>query len=168
LLAETPGAPIPTAQIIVCEQSSRWAVALRWALAGAVAAGEEPIRLIATRSLSACWQQLRESPASLVAIEVPSGGRQELARRIAALPRSFPWARFIGLGRATEGPCGWRLRQLGAIHLVSSTRSVDSIVRVLHRHRHALPTAPTGLRRTIWQRMPWAEPAEPPGSEAMS
>ena len=87
------------ARLIVCERTGRWAVALRRELADA------GVRVWETRTLADCWNELAESPASFVVLEL-GGDVAGLLR-----PHGAPAAR-VPRGPAGRGgrPLAGRLR----------------------------------------------------------
>lgn len=147
------------AQLIVCERTSRWTTAFRWALKPAALGEGQRIRLIDVRNLDACRPYMREVQGSVVAIEAEVADRDELIVAATGFARWFPQSKVILLGSGALGDTIWILRELGIANVVPSIRDLTSTVRLVQRHLDRLPATPGGLRKQVWQRMPWSDTA---------
>ena len=78
------------ARLIVCERTGRWAVALRRELADA------GVRVWETRTLAGCREELEQSPASFVALEL-TGDLLALLRFMVRQSHDFPAARLAAV-----------------------------------------------------------------------
>ncbi len=87
------------ARLIVCERTGRWAVALRRELA---ATG---VRVWETRTLAGCREELEQSPASFVALEV-AGDLTGLLRFMVQQSRDFSAARLAAVADVDKGVRG--------------------------------------------------------------
>lgn len=141
---------MPAAQFILCEKSSRWAVAVR------AAQPESTLLIVQTRSLAQCEAALRESPASLVAVEVTAMALAAVLELIARAGRSFPAARFATLLDAGLESAEPLLREAGACEVFCSTREAASLARLASRHVALAPHEEIGWREAIASRLPWA------------
>jgi hypothetical protein len=142
-----------TARLIVCERTGRWAVALRRELAGA------GVRVWETRTLADCRNELVESPASFVVVEL---GRNVagLLGLLARQPRQFPAARMAVVADRPLADYEWLMREAGAIHFLSSPRRVGRLARLACRHLAQVPPLPQTLTERIWSSLPWGERGE--------
>ena len=89
---------MPTARLILCEKTSRWAVALRRAL------GSRQHVLTQTRSLAQCGRELASSPASLVAVECIADNLDQVLAAIGDWSRRYPHARLAAVAPAKRRP----------------------------------------------------------------
>ena len=141
-------------RLILCEESSRWAAAFHRALRTR-ASRYAAMRLHEVKTLGECFDALRRAPASVLAVEVSAANAVELAGRLATLPLWFPRAKLIVLGRLVRGEQEWRWRELGAVHVVSTTRSVTAAIALAERHVRLWPESEEGWKQRLWRRLPW-------------
>lgn len=139
---------------IICERSERWAAALRTPLA------RNGHRLVETRSLDDCWQEVAGRPRSLVALEATPANLESLLPWMRRLAAAFPHVRVIGLGCPALGAGQWVLREAGAVHVVHSPRQWLLLVRIADRHLGSAPGAEESDRQRIWRRLPWGDNAD--------
>lgn len=143
-------------ELIVCERSGRWAVALRAALADA-AVGP---RVRETRSLADCWQELARRPSSFVVAELTLSAADALADRLARLERQFPLAAVAVVADRSLAELEPLVRQAGAVHFVTSPREADALARLASRHLERAAAPRRSVRETVLARLPWAPPDE--------
>lgn len=139
-------------RLIVCERTSAWAVALRWALA------DSGLRVYETRTLADAWQQLVLCPASLLALELRGGNLGEIVRLLVQQRQTFPNAAMVVLARREHADCEWVLREAGAIHVVTSQRDLVPLARLVRRFIQQTSAPNRSLLETIWDRLPWGSP----------
>ncbi len=113
---------MPRAQLIVCETTSKWAVALRRHLrsVGDARVGE-------TRYLDDCWRQATASPASLVALEATAANLEPLVISMNRYRVRLPRVRAVVLADRCLAAGEWLLREAGAVHVVFSSRDLESL-----------------------------------------
>ena len=145
---------MPVARCIVCERSEKWAVALRLPLK---LVGH---RVVETRSLDDCWNEVVASPASLVGVEATTTNLESLVPWMQRLTAAFPRARVVVLGSRGLEAGQWLLREAGAVHVVFSPRQWQPVVRIAQRHLGVVPCPDDSERQRIWRRLPWADAAE--------
>jgi hypothetical protein len=169
---------MPDCDWIICEQSNRWAAALRMAAERDTATGGGCYRLREVRRLGELASELARRPASLVAVEVRDKNLGDVLAWLSAAERQFPWARCVALvdrslssENPTVGPdsedslhdvCD-TLREAGALEVAESPRRLRPLLE-LARH-HAMATAqhqaivaenvPFALQ--VWATLPWQE-----------
>jgi hypothetical protein len=136
------------AELIVCEQTGRWAVALRRELGEAVAVRE-------TRNLSECWDSLSQCPAGFVVVEATAGNLDTLLRRLGRLERDFPLARVAAVAPRNLAEYEWLLREAGAIAFAASPRRLGPLADLIRNHLVKAPRPPQGVVRQIWASLPW-------------
>ncbi len=140
-----------TARLIVCEKSGEWAVALRRALCADLGCVYE------TRSLQECWDELADSPASFLAIELRPENVEGVLVLLVRVARRYPQARAVVLARS--GECDqdyeWLVKEAGVLHVVHAPRYVESAVEMALRHFAQLPQEELSLRESVWTRLPW-------------
>lgn len=147
--ADMPASSV-SARLIVCERTGRWAMAIRRELAGA------GVRVWETRSLADCWNELAESPASFVVLEL--GSRPvALLRHLARQPREFPLARLAVVADRGLADHEWLMREAGAVCFLSSPRRVGPLAQLACRHLAQVPPPQQSLTERIWTSLPWAE-----------
>jgi hypothetical protein len=150
LAAAGTAAQILPARLIVCERSGHWAVALRRELA------EAGVRVWETRTLADCRNQLTESPASFVVLEL-AGELSTLLRFMRRQPREFPAARLAVATEDSRAGHEWLMREAGAVHFLCSPRQARLLARLACRHLAQVPPPSQSLSERIWSNLPWAE-----------
>lgn len=149
------------AGLIVCEKTSRWAIALRTALAGDLrSAGKSGSRvaIVETRALSQAEAAWREAPHSVLAVEATAANLAaviDLFGRVSREPHTACIALVDGQVAAAEPV----LREAGAALVLLSTHAAPVAVRLIVRHVDQAPVLETDLRTAIAARLPWAASA---------
>lgn len=141
---------MPSAHLIVCEKTNRWAAAFRGALR------EGKVRIVETRSPGQCEEALRSAPASLAAVEVSTGTLEAVMELLERASRAWPAARIVALLDSGTESAEPLLREAGAVEVLTTTREAPALVRLARRHLALAPPADLGLRQTIAARLPWA------------
>ncbi len=160
------------AKIIVCEQTGRWATALRRELSAKPGFSARR-RLAETRSLAECRESLQKSPAAFVVVELTLSNARRLLRLMEDLEWKFPLARLAvviyaaEMGTEPPGRLEALLRQSGAVFFADSLRGegprgVRALASVARRHLRHAPQPQQSLRAEIWSRLPWHRPHENP------
>jgi ActR/RegA family two-component response regulator len=139
-----------TARLIVCERTDRWAIALRRELTDA------GVRVWETRTLFDCWNELAQSPASFVVLEL-GADVDGLLHRIARLSREYPMARAAVTADRSLAAYEWLMREAGAIHFVCSPRRVGLLARLACRHLAEAPQPQQDFAERIWANLPWGK-----------
>jgi hypothetical protein len=140
---------------IFCETQGNWAVACRRALTAIPTTDE--IRLIETRTLAACRQEILDAPGAFVTIELTPACCDEALKFMMELPRWRPHVAF-----AVTADRAWRnyeplVRELGAVHFVASPRQAHPLAEIAARHlAHWSESEQTPEERTL-ARLPWSE-----------
>ena len=142
------------AAVIVCEETHRWAAALRCVLQSVGMSPDRSVRIHEVRNVEEGWRHLDQAPASLLAIELECLKPDDW-RRWTNLSHWYPRAWSIILRSKGEGDQPWLLRELGATHVVSTTNELADVAQMLQRHVRRLPEVEEGLRDRVWQRLPW-------------
>jgi PleD family two-component response regulator len=148
LAAAGTAAPSVSARLLVCERTGRWAVALRRELA------EAGVRVWETRTLDDCCQELAESPASFVILEV-GGNVVGLLRCLARQRREFPRARMAVVADRRWAGYEGLLREAGATSFLSSPRRIAELAQLACRHLAQVPPPVQSLAERIWAGLPW-------------
>lgn len=136
------------ARLIVCEHGSRWAMVLRHELAGV------GVRVWETRTPTDCWNELAESPASFVVIEL----RRHVDRLLdylARQQREFPLARLAVVAERSLADYEWLAREAGAACFLASPRQVGALAQLACRHLAQAPVPQQSLTERIWSGLPW-------------
>lgn len=137
-------------RLVICETTSKWAVALRRNLTSA-----SGLPISETRGLEDCWQQAVASPASVVVLEITSANLEQVA---AALPKyrvKLPQARVIVVGSRRLAAAEWLMRELGAVHVVFSSRHLRPLIGILHRHQRRVAAQQRSADTPPWRDLPW-------------
>ena len=137
------------ARLIVCERTGRWAVALRREVDGS------DVRVHETRSIAECWQQLAESPAGFVVVELTGSNLSSLLERLARLPRELPLARVAVVADRRLAKYEWLIREAGAVHFTCSPRQLGPLARAAAGHLDQAPSPPKTLVEQIRAGLPW-------------
>lgn len=140
------------AKFLVCEASNRWTVALRWGLA------ENQPRLTVFQNLDDCWQILKKSPASFLALELNESNLEPIVRRLQDLRSRFPLARAAVMCDRSLASCQWLVREAGAVHVAVSIREMSTVVGMADRHLAQVCRPEVGIRQSVWDRLAWQEP----------
>jgi hypothetical protein len=136
--------------LILCEKTSRWAIALRRVL------GPRSDVLVETRSLAQCLRELAASPASLVAIETTTANLESVVAFVQLQSRQFDHARFAAVGDGSLITAAPLLAEAGAVAVLTSPREARRLVRLAVRHLAHAPPADLPLAEAIWDRLPWS------------
>jgi hypothetical protein len=136
-------------RFLLCEKTSRWAVALRRAL------GERGRWLVETRSLPQCGRELRIFPASLVAVEIGEGNLEAALLAMARWSRRFPAANLIALIDTSLTAAEPLIREAGAIRVLASTRDAAAVAELFGRHAALIPADDGPLEQSILAALPW-------------
>jgi hypothetical protein len=143
----------PYARVVVCEKCGEWALAIRRLLEAAECS------VVETRSLDECWQELAQSPASFVALELLPGNTEAVLRRLLDMARQFRHARVVVLAQRGLESYQWVLREAGAVHVAFSYGSLPTVARLVDRHMRDVSEPPISFRQAVWRRLPWAKAA---------
>ena len=142
-----------TPQIVICESSQRWTIALRWALSNS------KIQVDNEASVQPCFENLARNPFSVVGIEVALFGIEVAVRTIRDLRESFPDCAIITLGERADAQSEALFREAGATHVVLSRRDLRSTARLVARFISQGKQVPASYREEVWSRMPWHDQA---------
>jgi len=138
-------------RLIVFENSSHWAAALRIALVG------QPPAVVETRSLSQAEAALAASPASVVAIETSAANFGAVLDFIDRAGRQFSRARFVTLLAREAAAAAPLLHEAGAIDVFTSALDADRLARLARRQFALVPAAgPLTMRELVAERLPWS------------
>lgn len=137
-------------RFIVCETDGRWTIAFRRAMPAG-------LRVVETRTLDFCWEQLAAAPESVVAFDCRLS-QPDLVRRLARLHFEFPSAFAIALVLGRVPAMIWALRAAGVAHVVTGLRSVPATVGRLQRHVVPTSTSAGTLEEQVLRRLPWRSP----------
>jgi hypothetical protein len=138
-----------TARVIVCEKTGRWATALRNLLPSA------QISICETRTLEECAVRLRESPASLVVVELTAENWPRVCRWLPWQTGQFIHMRAVAVATADVRDADVVVRSAGAHHVVDSVARLAKLTRWIVRHIHQAPHSKSSVRQWTWSRMPW-------------
>ncbi|MBN1908856.1 MAG: hypothetical protein JW818_03880 [Pirellulales bacterium] len=152
VLPEGAGPP----RVIVCEASSRWAIALR-------REGLGRRELFETRSLAGCWDRLAEAPSSFVILELTRSNVDDLLARVVRMGRDYLLARVAVVTTPALISLQWMVREAGVVHMVNSTRQADQLAAIARRHLAQAARPSRSLTDQIWAALPWPHRATDPG-----
>ena len=140
---------MPTARLILCEKTSRWAIAARRALGGRSGV------LVETRSMVQCERELAAAPASLVALETTAEGLKQISTFLLSQTHRYGRARFVALADESLAASEPLLREAGAAAVYTSPRQARRLAATALRHLAHAPPADLPLAEAIWNRLPW-------------
>lgn len=144
-------------RLILCEKTSRWAVAFRRAVRGPL--GQQSASIVETRSLAQCGQQLSAAPASIVAVETTADNLEALVGVLPGWLRRFPHSRAIALLDESLAAAELLLREAGAIAIFDSPSQAAAAVRLVRRHLARIPREAVPLEEAIAAGLPWPHAA---------
>ena len=150
--------PTVPARLIVCERTGRWAAALRHELV------DSGVRVWETRALDDCWNELAESPASFVVLEL-GADVAGLVGRVMCQAGQFPAARLAVVADRSLVDHQWLMREAGAVDFLCSPREAGSLAQLACRHLAQAPPRQQGLAERIWASLPWAAGSGEPASK---
>ncbi len=143
---------MPPAAFIVYEKTGQWARCLRRRLAG------RAIDVHEVRNVQACRELLSDAPKSIVAIEM-AGDTLRVGRaidQILLLGTEFPGMKWVVLADREAQACEPMLRELGAVHLIASTRHIGEVADIVAKHLQNTQTVlSTSLADRLWKKIPW-------------
>jgi hypothetical protein len=145
---------MPTASLILCEKSGRWALALRSALRGSV-------RLVETRALLQCYEALGAAPTSLVALAITDKNLSQALDLSARMNQHFPAARLLALLETELESAEPLLREAGFGDVFHSPQQAPAIALLALRHIALSPAEDRPLRELVAARLPWQAWATP-------
>jgi hypothetical protein len=140
---------MPTARLILCEKTSRWAVALRRVL------GPQSGVLVETRSLADCGRELAAAPASIVAVECAAENLDRVLIGLGEWSRRFAAARFVALGIPTLESAEPLLRECGCVGVLHSPRQARLLARMALRQLARAPQPDLSLEDALVANLPW-------------
>jgi hypothetical protein len=140
---------MPTARLILCEKTSRWAVALRRVL------GPQSGVIVETRSLADCGRELAVAPASIVGVECTTENLDRVLTSLGDWSRHFAAARFVALGDVALEPACPLLQEAGCVSVLHSPPQARSLARMALRHLASAPQADLPLEESLVANLPW-------------
>jgi hypothetical protein len=140
---------MPTARLILCEKTSRWAVALRRAL------GPQADVLVETRSLADCGRELAAAPASIVTVECTLENLEKVLTAISEWSRRFRAARFVALREPALEPAAPLLQEAGCVSVLPSPRQSRGLARMALRQLARAPQPDLPLEDSFVAALPW-------------
>lgn len=138
--------------LIVCEQRGAWAAALRRQLADTVV-------LVETRTADECRRELIRRGPALVAVEFAGKRAAEAAALVAWVHDASPASLPVVLAERRLAGWQWRLRELGAAHVVTSPRRLVPLADMVVRLERRLPRPTSSWAQQLWATLPWGEVA---------
>ena len=135
--------------LIICEKTSHWTVALRRGL------GRNRLRIAETRSLAGCREALAAAPASVVAIHTTAANFQSVIELMLQASQRYPQARIAALLGPEEVSLGLLLQEAGASDVICSVLEVPRLARLARRHIADLPQPELSIGELVEQRLPW-------------
>ncbi len=138
------------AKLIVCETTNKWAVALRRQLPRESWSG-----ICETRSLDDCWQQALASRVSVVVLEATTVNLERLAATLPQYRAGLPHTLVVVSARRQLASAEWLLRELGAMHVVFSSRAIEPLVRMIQRHWGRVALTQPQEAAYPWRQLPW-------------
>jgi hypothetical protein len=137
------------ARLIVCEGGGLWASALRGELAGG------GVRIWECRRLPDAWDALVQTPAAFLVAEATSENLDDLLPRMTWFSRDFPHARIAVAAARDMAAYEWLLREVGAVHFLTSPRKLAPLAGLIVRHLANVPPPAQTLPERIWASLPW-------------
>ncbi|MFO7902426.1 MAG: hypothetical protein ACQESR_14270 [Planctomycetota bacterium] len=95
------------------------------------------------------------SPTSVVVLEVSLSNLERLAATLPKYLGELPRARAIVVGERRLAASEWLMRELGAIHVVFSPRTLGPVVRIIRRHMRRVSMAQPSAAVVPWRALPW-------------
>jgi hypothetical protein len=144
-------------ELMVCERTSRWASALRMALAGA----GEPCRLRETRRLAELDAELAERPIGIAAIEIHGDNFAAVLDWLPKARQRYARTRFVALADRSLAD-DWEavtdaLTEAGVDALAASPRRLGAVLDVA-RLQAQLPVIldeSEPITARVWASLPW-------------
>ena len=122
---------------------------MRWALE------RSRIRVYETRYWEDCVQELDRSPSSIVGLELDNRNLEEIIAHLLHLPKTHPESRVMVLASREFEDAFNLVYEAGAVHVVASTRNLDSTARLVERHLESVRKVEREYRQVVRERLPW-------------
>jgi|YNPBryunderm2012_1023409.scaffolds.fasta_scaffold01151_6 hypothetical protein len=143
------GKPTGPPRLILCAESSVWAVAMQRAYPN--------IRKYWKRysGWSAAWEAFQARPGSFLVVEFRPENLPEILDAFRWMERWSPGGRMALVADRRWADLEWMFRQAGLVHFTTSPRQIGPLVRMALRHLRRSHRPPTSLSERIWRRLPW-------------
>lgn len=139
-----------SAVCVVCERGGFWGVRLRQKLRG------DGVVVRRCGSVTQCWPDLELFPSSIVLLEAAEADLDDIFEFVCRIQRRFPRARsLVVLPRSCEQQQWW-LREAGAVHVVRSSRELETVARLVRRHVQQAPANPKTWTEQVYAGLPWS------------
>lgn len=142
-------------QTIVYERSGQWAARWRHIVAEGPPRCEQAGALREARSLAECRELLVEQPAGFLVMELQQSQVDAACQLLLDLHRLAPRVASGVVSTPELAGHEWLLRELGAVHYITSPRKLREMVAVADRHLAGLPQVELSLEDRVWRRLPW-------------
>ena len=148
------------ADVVVCEQSQRYAVAARLTL-GSLA------RIVETRTFDDAWQRLLAAPHGVLLLEVDPQRAPQVIALLARLQTELP--RVLVVACLVKATPAWELllREAGAAIVLRVPWRLPVFGPWLRQHLALAPQPKSTLHEQIWSRLPWSA-AEAPDTDGQT
>lgn len=149
--------PPNQADVIVCEQTQRYAIAARLTLGNMA-------RIVETRTLDDAWQRLQSARHGVLLLEVDPQHAPQVISLLTRLQTELPRVLVVAcLAKATPA---WELllREAGAAIVLRVPWRLPVFGPWLRRHLALAPQPKSTLHEQIWSRLPWSA-AEAPDTD---
>ena len=123
-------------------------------IGGSVSSGRK-FNILETRSLDDCQQCIETHRGCLVALEVDPEACQRAAEWLWRVRQTHQDAAVIVVLPTGYDEVGWFLRQMGAVHVITSTLELRHSRRLIQRHLSRFRELPLSLEERIWNNLPW-------------
>ena len=109
--------------------------------------------------MAECVGELREAPASMLALELRPHNIEAVLELVGGLGRKFPQAKALIF--SDPQLAGYRdlLAEAGAIYFTCSPRELQGLATSVSTHLSRLPGANTSFAAQVWNELPWDESA---------
>ena len=162
---------MPTAPLIICEKSGRWALAVRSVLRGSLRSDSVGglrsdsvgggLRIVETRTVTHGYEALAAAPASLVALEITGKNLSTALDFVAHVHQNFPAACVVALLDPSSESAAALLREAGVADVFCSPLESAAIACLAQRHADLAPADDRPLRESLAARLPWQAWATP-------
>ena len=140
-----------SALCVVCERGGFWGAGLRRMLGG------DGVFVRRCGSFTQCWPDLELFPSSIVLLEAGEADLGDIFELVCRIQRRFPRARsLVVLPRGCQQQQQWWLREAGAVHVVRSSRELDSVARLVRQHVQQAPAIPRTWTEQVYAGLPWS------------
>ncbi len=135
--------------VVIVESTGRWGLALRRELT------DTRLRLVETRTPDEFLATVGRHPSSFAIVEIAETNIQRGLTLLLSLEREFHATPVIVVAQRRFKRYEWLVREMGAVHFLTSTRRLTGVAEILRNHFSRQPGVEVSLTERILSDLPW-------------